>query len=172
MGISECEHTGSLYPSQIRIQVRWRCEYKVETMYNHNNTIFSWHWCQLNCMHAYIVSLEVRICLLTVHFFFLAQNGAIASIMNNIRYKVLEEAQFCDFCAGSLAIVLGHCTKCKTSLSVCYYWNMKYYLYSKADNMKYFVRGWLMSCWYLPLKQESRSFSKLYVSKSIRETHF
>ena len=71
-----------------------------------------------------------------------------------------------------LAIVFGHCTECKTSLSVCYYWNMKYYLYSKADNMKYFVRGWLMSCWYLPLKQESRNFSKLYVSKSIRETHF
>ena len=44
------------------------------------------------CMHAYIVSLEVRICLLTVHFFFLAQNGAIASIMDNIRCKVLESA--------------------------------------------------------------------------------
>ena len=60
-------------------------------------------------MHAYIVSFEVRICLLTVHFFFLAQNGAIASIMNNIRYKVLEEAQFCDFCASSLAVVFGNC---------------------------------------------------------------
>ena len=124
------------------------------------------------CMRTSLVWKYVSVYWLTVHFFFLAQNGAIASIMNNIRYKVLEEAQFCDFCAGSLAIVLGHCTKCKTSLSVCYYWNMKYYLYSKADNMKYFVRGWLMSCWYLPLKQESRSFSKLYVSKSIRETHF
>ena len=41
-------------------------------MNNHNSTIFSWHWCQLNCMHAYIVSFEVRICLLTVHFFFLS----------------------------------------------------------------------------------------------------
>ena len=40
-GISECEHTSSLYPTQIRIQVR--CVYKVETMYNHNSTIFSWH---------------------------------------------------------------------------------------------------------------------------------
>ena len=57
------------------------------------------------CMHAYIVSLEVRICLLTVHFFFLAQNGAIASIMDNIRCKVLESASailwlLCRFCGN------------------------------------------------------------------------
>ena len=105
---------------QARIQVRWRCEYKVDHVQQQQYD-FRLAGCQLNCMHAYIVSLEVRICLLTVHFFFLTQNGAIASIMNNIRYKVLEAAPFCDFCAGSLAIMFGHCTKCKTSLSVCYY---------------------------------------------------
>lgn len=72
------------------------------------------------CMRTSLVWKYVSVYRQSI-FFFLAQNGAIASIMNNIRYKVLEEGQFCDFCAGSLAIVFGHCTKCKTSLSVCYY---------------------------------------------------
>ena len=49
-------------------------------IYNHNSTIFSWHWCQLNCMHAYIVSFDRSTYLFTDSpFFFLAQNGAIAS---------------------------------------------------------------------------------------------
>ena len=129
-----CSHLGSRHSTRVRCSRRvqgdiwvWtdrffvskpdqnsgavRVQGRDHSMYNHNSTIFRWHWCQLNCMHAYIVSFEVRICLLTVHFFFLAQNGAIASIMNNIRYKVLEEAQFCDFCASSLAIVFGNCVR-------------------------------------------------------------
>jgi len=72
------------------------------------------------CMRTSLVWKYVSVFLQSI-FFFLAQNGAIASIMNNIRYKVLGAGPFCDFCAGSLAILFGHCTKCKTSLSVCNY---------------------------------------------------
>ena len=128
------------------------------------------------CMRTSLVSKYVSVYWQSIFFLSAKWSNCVHYIWTISDIRFWKKRNFVTFVPVlwqlCLAIVFGHCTECKTSLSVCYFWNMKYYLYSKDDNMKYFVRGWLMSCWYLPLKQEARSFCKLYVSKSIRGTYF